>query len=154
MGTIVQINKNSLQTIKITTTSIINEGPYYVLKDSFDNLWWTDNSQHFGVMTKYGVKINYQSISASNYFISELPGNTVLFSCKGSALAGIMSQPKSPDVNNDGIVNMRDITAIILDFNAVQGEERYKPECDLDNNGIVNMRDVTIAILCFNKRTG
>jgi hypothetical protein len=154
LDTIAVINKATLQITRIHTgASVTNQGPYYVLKDSFGNLWWTDNSQHFGVITKYGVKINYQSISAFNYFISELPGNTVLFSCKGSALAGIMSQPKSPDVNNDGIVNMRDITAIILDFNAVQGEERYKPECDLDNNGIVNMRDVTIAILCFNKRT-
>ena len=152
--TIAVINKATLQITRIHTgASVTNQGPYYVLKDSAGNLWWTDNSMHFGVITKYGVKINYQSISALNYFISELPGNTVLFSCKGSALAGIMSSPKSPDVNNDGIVNMRDITAIILDFNAVQGEERYKPECDLDNNGIVNMRDVIIAILCFNKRT-
>jgi hypothetical protein len=153
VGTIVQINKTSLEITRITTTTITNEGPFYVLKDSAGNLWWTDNSKHFGVISTYGVKINYESISPYNYFISELPGNSVLFSCKGSALAGIMSSPKSPDVNNDGIVNMRDITAIILDFNAAQGDGRYKPECDLDNNEIVNMRDVTIAILCFNKRT-
>jgi hypothetical protein len=65
----------------------------------------------------------------------------------------MVESPKSADVNRDCIVNMKDITAIILDFNAVQGDSRYKPECDLDNNGIVNMRDVVIAILCFNKRT-
>jgi len=59
---------------------------------------------------------------------------------------------KSPDVNGDGIVNMRDITEIILDFNAKEGDGRYRPQCDIDGDGIVNMRDVVIAILNFNKR--
>jgi hypothetical protein len=34
---------------------------------------------------------------------------------------------KSLDVNGNGIVNMRDITEIILDFNAMEGDGRYKP---------------------------
>jgi hypothetical protein len=85
--------------------------------------------------------------------MTEVPGSSIWFSAVGSAYVGVIEPPKSADVNNDDIVNMRDIAAIILDFNAKQGDENYKSECDLDNNGIVNMRDVTITILCFNKRT-
>jgi hypothetical protein len=47
---------------------------------------------------------------------------------------------------------MRDITEVILDFNAKEGDGRYRPQCDIDGDGIVNMRDVVIAILNFNKR--
>ncbi len=53
---------------------------------------------------------------------------------------------RSPDVNGDGIVNMRDIGAVVNKFNAKEGDERYEPQCDLDADGTINMRDVGIAV--------
>jgi hypothetical protein len=90
--TIAVINKTTLQiTTRIHTEApVTNQGPYYVYKSIFGNIWWTDNSNHFGVILSNGTKIFYQSISQYNYFISEIPGNTILFSCKGSALTGIV----------------------------------------------------------------
>jgi hypothetical protein len=88
---IAMINKTTLQRTRIHTEApVTNEGPYYVYKSIFGNLWWSDNSKHFGVVLSNGTKTWYESISPLNYFISELPGNTILFSCKGSALTGIV----------------------------------------------------------------
>jgi hypothetical protein len=89
--TIAVINKTTLQITRIHTGApVTNQGPYYVYKSILGNLWWTDNSEHFGAVLSNGTKVFYQSISPYNYFISELPGNTILFSCRGSALAGIV----------------------------------------------------------------
>jgi len=155
IGTIARINKTDYNITRLNTTSLNPiDGPYSVLKDSFGNLWWTDHSYHVGVFYYLNpdVSIVYNSRPYC-YFMTEVPGSSIWFSAVGSAYVGVIEPPRSADVNNDGIVNMRDITAIILDFNTKRGDENYKPECDLDNNGIVNMRDVTITILCFNKRT-
>jgi streptogramin lyase len=154
IGTIAKVSKVGYSITRLQTATRTNEGPYHVLKDSYGNLWWTDNSNHVGVF--YYLNPNISIVYNSRpycLFMTEVPGKSIWFSAVGSAYVGVVEPPKSADVNRDCIVNMRDITAIILDFNAVQGDSRYKPECDLDNNGIVNMRDVTIAILCFNKRT-
>jgi hypothetical protein len=89
--TIAVINKTTLQITRIHTGApVTNEGPYYVYKSILGNIWWTDNSKHFGVILSNGAKIFYESVSPYNYFISELPGNIILFSCKGSTLAGIV----------------------------------------------------------------
>jgi hypothetical protein len=89
--TIAVINKTTLQITRIHTGApVTNQGPYYVYKSTFGNIWWTDNSKHFGVILADGTKIFYESISQWNYFISEIPGNTILFSCQGSTLAGVV----------------------------------------------------------------
>jgi hypothetical protein len=155
IGTIARINKTDYSITRLKTTSLNPiDGPFNVLKDSFGNLWWTDHSYHVGVLyyLNPSISIVYNSRPYC-YFMTEVPGNSIWFSAVGSAYVGVVEPPKSADVNRDGIVNMRDIGAIANDFNAVQGDGRYKPECDLNNDGIVNMRDIGIAVLCFNKRT-
>jgi hypothetical protein len=88
--TIAVINKTTLQITRIHTGApVTNQGPYYVYKSTFGNIWWTDNSKHFGTVLSNGEKIFRESISPYNLFISEIPGNIILFSCQGSALAGI-----------------------------------------------------------------
>jgi hypothetical protein len=88
--TIAIIDKVLLNVSRIKLAPRTNEGTYYVYKSVLGNIWWTDNSKHFGVILSNGTMLFYQSISQFNYFISELPGNTILFSCKGSALTGIV----------------------------------------------------------------
>jgi parallel beta-helix repeat protein len=51
----------------------------------------------------------------------------------------------------EGIVNMRDISYIILLFNTRPGSFKWNPNADVNNDGIVNMRDISIAILNFNQ---
>jgi hypothetical protein len=88
--TIAIIDKVLLNVSRIKLAPRTNEGTYYVYKSVLGNIWWTDNSKHFGVVLSNGTKLFFQSISPFNCFISELPGNTILFSCKGSALTGIV----------------------------------------------------------------
>jgi hypothetical protein len=54
----------------------------------------------------------------------------------------------------DGIVNMRDITYIILHFNTNPNSTNWNPTCDIYGptgvpDGVVNMRDIAFAIVCF-----
>lgn len=56
------------------------------------------------------------------------------------------------DVNNDGVVNMMDIMAILKTFNAFSGTARYKPYMDIDASGRIDMRDILAMVINFNKR--
>jgi hypothetical protein len=51
----------------------------------------------------------------------------------------------------DSMVNMRDISYMILLFNARPDSPSWKPNVDVNNDGVVNMRDISIAIINFNK---
>lgn len=55
------------------------------------------------------------------------------------------------DVNNDGIVNMKDIAAFVNShsFNAFSGYARYVPYMDIDASGRVDVRDLLIIATNF-----
>lgn len=56
------------------------------------------------------------------------------------------------DVNNDGIVNMKDIAAVCMTshaFNAFSGYAHYVPYMDIDASGRIDMRDVLIIAMNF-----
>jgi len=55
------------------------------------------------------------------------------------------------DVNGDGKVDMRDVSASVLAFRAYPGRPTWNPEIDLDRNKIIDMRDIVIIILNLNK---
>jgi hypothetical protein len=49
----------------------------------------------------------------------------------------------------DGRVDIRDVTYLILLFQARPGSSNWNPNADVDDNGVVDIRDITIAILHF-----
>ncbi len=49
------------------------------------------------------------------------------------------------DVNDDGIVNIFDLTIVSLSYGCFQGEPGYNPDADLNEDGIVDMRDLVIV---------
>jgi hypothetical protein len=51
----------------------------------------------------------------------------------------------------DKIVNMRDISYMILLFNTRPSSPNWNPNVDVNDDGVVNMRDIQIAILNFNQ---
>lgn len=51
----------------------------------------------------------------------------------------------------DKIVNMRDISYMILLFNTKPSSPNWNPNVDVNDDGVVNMRDIQIAIINFNK---
>jgi hypothetical protein len=159
-NSIIAVNKENLAFSRV---SINNYKPTYLCITDRGNLWWTSSNSSIGVLGKIH-NYTYSIKCGSSGPITMGPNNTVLFS--GRNIYNYLGPPyvtcdlytcvrgdiKSPDVNRDGIVNMRDVTEIILVFNAKEGDGRYKPQCDIDGNGVVNMHDVVIAILNFNKR--
>jgi hypothetical protein len=62
----------------------------------------------------------------------------------------VWGNPNPPPVYDD-VCNMRDVTYLILHFNAKPGSPNWDPNSDVNNDGVCNMRDVSIAILNFNK---
>lgn len=49
------------------------------------------------------------------------------------------------DVNNDGIVNVLDLTIVSLAYGTFEGEPGYNPEADLNEDGLVDMRDLVVV---------
>lgn len=92
--TIALIDKFTGNVSRVKTGVIIsNQGTYYVMKSSLGNLWWTDNSKHFGVILPDGeTKFCYESISYFCYFMADVPGGSIWFSVKGSSLIGMFEE--------------------------------------------------------------
>jgi len=57
--------------------------------------------------------------------------------------------PPSPDVNNDGFVNILDLAMIAGAYGASAGDDVYDAKVDLDENGLVNICDVAICARVF-----
>ncbi len=51
----------------------------------------------------------------------------------------------SGDINNDGIVNVVDLTIVSLAYGTFEGEPGYNPDADLTQDGLVDMRDLVIV---------
>ena len=56
------------------------------------------------------------------------------------------------DINNDGIVNIVDLTTVAKAFTAVPGNNEWNPRADIDMNEIINIVDVTRVAKDFGKR--
>jgi streptogramin lyase len=147
MGTIAKVNKTSLQVTRINTAIITNEGPYHVLKDSYGYLWFTDNSNHMGIV---GGSV-YKSISPYCYFMTEVPNGSIWFSAVGSAYIGMKETGTlgKTDINRDGRVDTKDVSAVCKQFG--KSVPPAPVECDMNNDGIVDTRDISMVCRNFGK---
>jgi len=57
--------------------------------------------------------------------------------------------PHDPDLNDDGKVDIRDVTIVGRAYGTSKGEADYNPEADFDQNDVINIRDVTIVAASF-----
>jgi hypothetical protein len=159
MGTIAKIDKVSCTIVERIETALVREGgPYYVMFDRYNNLWWTDNSEHIGVISPVGSKV--YSSKPYCYFMTEIPGNTVWFSAVGSAHVGIVSVPADMridvhelDLNNDGIIDYVDISRVCKAFGSTPGKPRWDVEADFNGDGIIDYNDISMIARCFGKKT-
>jgi Dockerin type I domain len=55
------------------------------------------------------------------------------------------------DVNQDGKVDMKDISVAIAAFNTSPGSPRYNPNADVNNDSRIDMRDIVQIALNFGK---
>jgi hypothetical protein len=59
------------------------------------------------------------------------------------------SDAKSPDINGDGVVDIKDATLLALAWMATADSPRYDARCDLDSDGIICIKDATILGMAF-----
>ena len=59
---------------------------------------------------------------------------------------------KSPDLNDDGVINILDLTKLTQVYQTKAGDLKYNYLCDLNNDGIVNILDVTILTSVYGNR--
>jgi hypothetical protein len=57
----------------------------------------------------------------------------------------------SCDLNQDGVVDMKDIVYVTIRFNTVPSSPNWDPKADVNNDGVVNFRDLQIVIYNFKK---
>lgn len=55
------------------------------------------------------------------------------------------------DVNQDGTVDMKDVTAAIAAFNSSPGSPRYNARADVNNDSRIDMRDIVQIVMAFGK---
>lgn len=60
--------------------------------------------------------------------------------------------PHIADLNEDGIVNIVDLTIFAISFGSFPGHERWNARADLDGNGEVNILDGVVISRCYNMR--
>ena len=63
------------------------------------------------------------------------------------------SEWKCPDVNGDGIVNMRDIGFVTNKTNTCSGQANYDPTADMDGDNCITTTDVNYVSKYFGKKT-
>lgn len=61
-----------------------------------------------------------------------------------------MAANKSPDLNGDRVVNMKDVVLLSKAFNTTPANTTYKAEYDLNSDKAINMKDVVIIAGVFN----
>jgi hypothetical protein len=57
------------------------------------------------------------------------------------------------DVNDDGVVNMRDIGIVCAAFGSTPGDSHWNADADLNGDGRIDMRDIGIVTANFGKRS-
>jgi hypothetical protein len=53
------------------------------------------------------------------------------------------------DINDDGIVNIRDLGLLVVAWLATADSERYDRRCDLNNDGIINILDLARLVAAY-----
>jgi hypothetical protein len=56
-----------------------------------------------------------------------------------------------PDLNNDGTVNIVDVSIVAMAFGTQEGDENYNVLADLDKNGEINIIDVSTVAMDYGK---
>jgi hypothetical protein len=57
------------------------------------------------------------------------------------AMMPVRAQP-NPDINGDGVVDMKDIGEAAKAYGATPQHPRWDGKCDMNGDGIINMKDL------------
>jgi streptogramin lyase len=155
---IMVVNKESLTFSRIS----INNKPTYLCITDRGNLWWTGINSSIGVLGKI-YNHTYSIKCGPSGPITMGLNNTIVFS--GRKYAYHLGPPyitcdlytcvrgniRSPDINNDGIVDGKDISLVCRNFGMTFGRQDYNPNTDINNDEIVDGTDVSLVCRNFGR---
>jgi hypothetical protein len=78
-------------------------------------------------------------------FLLDLNGTDIPFTKLSASFS--YSTSLAADVNNDGIVDMKDVMTVIQAFNSYPNTPRWNPACDLNQDNRIDMRDILVVVL-------
>jgi hypothetical protein len=111
-----------------------------------------DGTGKLCILTFFGKSAGNSSLTFSNLavdtFLLTTNGVDIVF----TAVNGLVHSSFGSDVNQDGVVNMKDINDAVLAFNTFLNSARWNPYADVDGSNRVDLRDIVIIVLDFNKR--
>ncbi len=81
-----------------------------------------------GTVDASGLSATFPNVSHFSTFVGYLPNPGTVFG----------------DVNEDGVVNCKDVAIIKADFGQKKGQTGYNPLADLNNDGVINILDLAI----------
>lgn len=110
----------------------------------------------YGVLTMLGIggvisqfiNATYRAIGSYCYYMEQIHEN-IWFTCQGSSHVGIIGTWKSPDINNDGKIDISDVAYVAFRFGTVEGNPMYVVDADLNNDGEIDILDVSYVAKYF-----
>jgi hypothetical protein len=93
-----------------------------------EDIYSTPNQPIQGMVDASGLSATFTGISHFSTYVGYLPNPGTVFG----------------DVNEDGIVNCKDVAIIKADFGTKKGQPGYNPLADLNNDGVINILDLAI----------
>ena len=74
------------------------------------------------------------------------------FKVSVASAAEVGSGPRLPDLNGDGVVDMRDVAISARAYGSHAGDPDWNSAADLNYDGVVNMDDIAIIVKDFGKK--
>ena len=84
--------------------------------------------------------------------MTEVPGGSIWFSCRGSSYTGVMEDLGSPDVNGDDYVLIDDISFIACRFGISVGDENWDDRADIIPDGSIMIDDISCVAKLFGQK--
>lgn len=112
------------------------------------------------------VTYNVTTDASGNFSISNIPAGTYKIAVKnthtlkrvlneqvivsGGTLVANFGTLIGGDVNNNNIINLADLGALLFGYNKIAGDPNYVNNADLNGNGVVNLADLGLLLANYN----
>jgi len=101
-----------------------------------------------GSPVEFGMVVTHRFLNMGEYNVSL---NVIDSECKESMKTiRLKILPHIADLNEDGVVNILDLTIFAISFGSFPGHERWNAKADLDGDGKVNILDGVVIARSYN----
>jgi hypothetical protein len=94
----------------------------------------------------WAEEVGTSNLTFSNYFLAG-PSSQIYNVVASSGFVEVVL----PDFNNDGKVDISDLSAVCRAFDSCPGDARWNPACDVNKDFIINIMDVAVTAKAYGK---